>query len=196
MRVGICIKGKKETARRRDRVPWLAGFLIASWVFWGPSVQAEVLYEKNGVQLRGTARIITYDCTAISPWSGRRATRKRTTKRSKATTASPSMSGSWIIRAHNRTGKALSYLRADFEIESEDPPCTKLWIQALQLDPCILRLELPVDLGLPLVPIPLVNPSPDLTLHPGQAWNPAVRKRTTRGPGIVRTARSIRFLQC
>ena len=46
------------------------------------------------------------------------------------------------------------------------PLHVKLWVLALQLDPCILRLELPVDLGLPLVPIH--NPSPELTSHPGQ----------------------------
>ena len=51
----------KGTPRNRGKVLGLAGLWVVSWVFWGPSARAEILHDEEGVQLRGTARIVTPD---------------------------------------------------------------------------------------------------------------------------------------
>ena len=64
MQVEINSNGEKGTARKRAGVPRTAGLLMASWAILGSSAHAEVLYEKDGIQLLGTARIIT--CNAAT----------------------------------------------------------------------------------------------------------------------------------
>ena len=122
MRVEICTNGKKGTARRRDGVRWLAGLLMASWVYWGPMAQGEVLYEKEGVQLRGTARIVAYNAATCHVLED-----SHTEARYEQIKANDGQSlHVWQLdfSVYNGSGKGLSYLRADFDIESEHPPCT------------------------------------------------------------------------
>ena len=118
----LCSNGTKGTARKRERVLLSTGLLMASWVFAGPLARAEVLYQKDGVQLRGTARIITYDAAVC------RVREENHTEAEyeaiKGNDGQPLHVWQLDYSAHNGTGKALSYLRADFEIESEHPPCT------------------------------------------------------------------------
>ncbi len=59
MQVEINSNAEMGTARKRAGVPRTAGLLMASWAILGSSAHAEVLYEKDGIQLWGTARIIT-----------------------------------------------------------------------------------------------------------------------------------------
>ena len=122
MATGICSNGTKGTARERERFLLFTGLLMASWVFAGPLARAEVLYQKDGVQLRGTARIITYNAAVC------RVREENHTEAEyeaiKGNDGQPLHVWQLDYSAHNGTGKALSYLRADFEIESEHPPCT------------------------------------------------------------------------
>ncbi len=122
MATGICSNGTKGTARKRERVLLSTGLLMASWAFAGPLARAEILYEKDGVQLRGTARIITYNAAVC------RVREENHTEAEyeaiKGNDGQPLHVWQLDYSAHNGTGKALSYLRADFEIESEHPPCT------------------------------------------------------------------------
>ena len=122
MRVEISSNGKKETARKRDGVPWLAGLLMASWVLWGSMVQGEVLYEREGIQLRGTARIITYNA-AVCHVSEANYTAERY-EELKSNEGQPLHVWQLDFSVYNGSGRSLSYLRADFEMEATPPPCT------------------------------------------------------------------------
>ena len=112
----------KGTPRERVKMRWLTGFWLVSWAIWGPSVQAEVLYEKDDVQLRGTARIVTPDAATCHVLEESHTEARY--EEIKGKDGQPLHVWELEYSAHNQTGKALSYLRADFEIESAYPPCT------------------------------------------------------------------------
>ena len=119
MRVGICSNENEGTARKRNGVSRLAGLWMTSWVFLAPMVQGEVLYEEEGIQLRGTARIIAYNAATCNVLE-----EKEHYERLKANDGQPLHVWQVDFSVYNGSGKGLSYLRADFDIESEDPPCT------------------------------------------------------------------------
>ena len=112
----------KGPPRERVKMRWLTGFWLVSWAIWGPSVQAEVLYEKDGVQLRGTARIVARNAATCHVLEESHTEARY--EELKGNDGQPLHVWQLEYSAHNQTGKALSYLRADFVIESAYPPCT------------------------------------------------------------------------
>ena len=84
--------------------------------------QAETLYDREGIQLQGTARIVTYEagvCRVLEESETKAAYEK-----TKANHGQPLHVWQLNFSAYNGTGKALSFLAAHFKIESEWPPCT------------------------------------------------------------------------
>ena len=122
MSVEIRSHATKGSPRERGKVLWLTGFWLVSVAIWGPSVQAEVLYEKDGVQLRGTARIVTENAATCQVLEESHT--EASYEELKANDGQPLHVWRLDYSVHNGTGKTLSYLRADFDIESEYPPCT------------------------------------------------------------------------
>ena len=112
----------KGPPRERVKMRWLTGFWLVSWAIWGPSVQAEVLYEKDGVQLRGTARIVARNAATCHVLEESHTEARY--EELKGNDGQPLHVWQLEYSAHNQTGKTLSYLRADFVIESAYPPCT------------------------------------------------------------------------
>ena len=92
------------------------------WVFWAlgsPLSWAEILYDEEGIQLHGTARIVTRNAATCNVLE-----EKEHYERLKANDGQPLHVWRLDYSVHNRTGKTLSYLRASFDIKSNWPPCT------------------------------------------------------------------------
>ena len=119
MRAEIRSNETKEKSPKRVKRHWIAGLWVVTWVIGGLSTQAEILYDKEGIQLHGTARIVTYNAATCHVLE-----EKQHYEELKANDGQPLHVWRLDYSVHNRTGKALSYLRADFDIESEWPPCT------------------------------------------------------------------------
>ena len=88
---------------------WLTGFWLVSWAIWGPSVQAEVLYEKDGVQLRGTARLVTENAATCHVLEEKYS--EAAYEELKANDGQPLHVWELDYSVHNRTGKALHRVR-------------------------------------------------------------------------------------
>ena len=119
---GIRSNVAKGTARMRGNVPLFAGLLVGSWILWGSSLQAEILYDRDGIQLQGTARIITYNAATCHVL--KESLPESRYEELKAHDGQPLHVWQLDFSAYNGTGKGLSYLRADFDVESEYPPCS------------------------------------------------------------------------
>ena len=119
---GILSNVAKGTARMRGTVPLFAGLLVGSWVFGGSSLQAEILYDRYGIQLLGTARIITYNAATCHVL--KESLPESRYEELKAHDGQPLHV--WQLDYAVRYGpeRGLSYLRADFDVESEYPPCS------------------------------------------------------------------------
>ena len=83
---------------------------------------AEVLYDREGIQLQGTARIASQNAATCNVLEEKYSPEEY--EKLKANQGQPLHVWQLDISAHNRTGKALDFLRADFTIESPCPPCT------------------------------------------------------------------------
>ena len=119
---GIRSNVAKGTARMRGNVPLFTGLLVGSWILWGSSLQAEILYDRDGIQLQGTARIITYNAATCHVL--KESLPESRYEELKAHDGQPLHVWQLDYSAYNGTGKGLSYLRADFDVESEYPPCS------------------------------------------------------------------------
>ena len=119
---GIRSNVAKGTARMRENMPLFAGLLVGSWILWGSSLQAEILYDRDGIQLQGTARIITYNAATCHVL--KESLPESRYEELKGHDGQPLHVWQLDYSAYNGTGKGLSYLRADFDVESEYPPCS------------------------------------------------------------------------
>ena len=121
MRAEILSSGTKGRARQSGIVLGWLGLVVVLGVFSVSRPARRFSMTRTASGCGGKRGSSPPTRPPVTSW--RKATRKRATKNSRPTTANRCMSGSWII-PHNRTGRALWYLRAEFDIESEYPPCT------------------------------------------------------------------------
>ena len=87
------------------------------------AASAEILYDRDGIQLRGTAQIISrYAATCHVLEEKHSPLEFRQIKDNHGQSLHI-----WQldISAHNNTGNRLSFLKAEFDIESPSPPCTE-----------------------------------------------------------------------
>ena len=119
---GIRSNVAKGTARMRGNGPLFAGLLVGSWILWGSSLQAEILYDRDGIQLQGTARIIIYNAATCHVL--KESLPESRYQELKAHDGQPLHVWQLDYSAYNGTGRGLSYLRANFDVESEYPPCS------------------------------------------------------------------------
>ena len=96
----------------------LCGFLA----LLGSPSWAEVLYDREGIQLQGSARIVSQNAATCHVLEEKHSPEEY--RKIKANQGQPLHVWQLDISAHNQTGKALDFLRADFTIESPWPPCT------------------------------------------------------------------------
>ena len=88
----------------------------------GIAAHAETLYDREGIQLQGTARVVTYEASICRVLEERHSETEY--EEMQANHGRPLHVWQLDFSAYNGTGKTLSYLKAGFEIESEWPPCT------------------------------------------------------------------------
>ena len=90
----------------------------------GLVARAEMLYNREGIQLQGTTRIVTYKagvCNVLEDLHS-----EKVYEQMKTNHGQPLHVWQLDFSAYNGTGKSLSHLRAGFEIESEWP-AGELW---------------------------------------------------------------------
>ena len=88
----------------------------------GSPASAEVLYDRKGIQLQGSARIVSRNAATCNVLEEKYSPEEY--KKLQANQGQPLHVWQLDISAHNNTGKPLDFLRADFDIESPWPPCT------------------------------------------------------------------------
>ena len=89
-----------------------------------PSAAAEVLYDREGIQLEGSASIVSRNAATCQVLEEKYSPEEY--RKIRANQGRPLHVWQLDISAHNQTGKPLDFLRADFTIESPWPPCTNL----------------------------------------------------------------------
>ena len=94
---------------------WALG-VLAPWA------EAEILYDREGIQLQGTARIASRNAATCNVLEEKYSAEEY--ERLKANQGQPVHVWQLDISAHNNTGKPLDFLSAHFNIESPWPPCT------------------------------------------------------------------------
>ena len=119
---GICSHGTNDQVRNNAAVLFWAALFGAGCVFCATSARAEILYDRDGIQLQGTARIITYNAATCHVL--KESLPESRYEELKAHDGQPLHVWQLDYSAYNGTGKGLSYLRADFDVESEYPPCS------------------------------------------------------------------------
>ena len=87
-----------------------------------PSASAEILYDKEGIQLQGTARIVSRNAATCNVLEENYSPQEY--ERLKANQGQPLHVWRIDFSAHNHTGKTLDFLTASFFIEAPNPPCT------------------------------------------------------------------------
>ena len=100
----------------------LSLFLCPALTLLVPAAPAEVLYDKEGIQLQGTARIVSRNAAICNVLEEKYSPEEY--EKLKANQGQPLHLWRLDYSAHNNTGKALDYLSAHFNIESPHPPCT------------------------------------------------------------------------
>ena len=88
----------------------------------GSPASAEILYDREGIQLQGTARIVSRNAATCNVLEEKYPPEEY--QKMKANQGQPLHVWQLDISAHNLTGKPLDFLSADFNIESPWPPCT------------------------------------------------------------------------
>ena len=88
----------------------------------GSPASAEILYDREGIQLQGTARIVSRNAATCNVLEEKYPPEEY--QKMKANQGQPLHVWQLDIFAHNLTGKPLDFLSADFNIESPWPPCT------------------------------------------------------------------------
>ena len=94
--------------------------LLLSLAGLAPSASSEVLYDREGIQLQGSARIASRNAATCNVLEENYSPEEY--EKLKANQGQPLHVWQLDISAHNRTGKALDFLRADFTIDSPWPP--------------------------------------------------------------------------
>ena len=109
----------KATTRKRGDVLSFTGSLVVSWVFGCGWAHAEILYDKDGIQLRGTAQLVQSGggtCNVLE--SDTRFEEKQ------ANHGAPMDIWRLDFSVHNGSRRWLDHLIARFQIASEWPECT------------------------------------------------------------------------
>ena len=83
---------------------------------------AEVLYDREGIQLQGAARIVCRNAATCNVLEEKYSSEEY--EKLKANQGRPLHVWQLDMSVHNQTGKPLDFLSADFNIESPWPPCT------------------------------------------------------------------------
>ena len=98
--------------------------LLLGWFLslLAPSTSAEILYDREGIQLQGSARIVSLNAATCNVLEEKYSTEEY--EKLKGNQDQPLHVWQLDFSAHNNTDKPLDFLRADFEIESATPPCT------------------------------------------------------------------------
>ena len=119
------MKKSQPLAAKPARSRWAAAVKITlHCALWAAllavgTAQAQTLYDRDGIQLQGTARIVTYDagtCRVLKETETEAAYEAK-----KANHGQPLHVWQLDFSAYNGTGKAPSFLAAHFKIESEWP---------------------------------------------------------------------------
>ena len=87
-----------------------------------PSARSEILYDKDGIQLEGKVSVSTRNAATCNVLEEKYTPEEY--ERLKANQDRPLHVWRLDLSVHNNSGKAVAFLRADFEIDSPDPPCT------------------------------------------------------------------------
>ena len=87
-----------------------------------PVASAEVLYDKEGIQLQGSARIVSRNAASCNVLEEKYSAEEY--EELKGNQGQPLHVWRLDFSAHNNTGKALDFLTASFFIEAPEPPCT------------------------------------------------------------------------
>ena len=88
----------------------------------GSPASAEILYDREGIQVHGTARIVSRNAATCNVLEEKYSPEEY--QKMKANQGQPLHVWQLDISAHNLTGKPLDFLSATFNIESPWPPCT------------------------------------------------------------------------
>ena len=100
----------------------LSPFLCPALTLLVPAAPAEVLYDKEGIQLQGSARIVSRNAAICNVLEEKYSPEEY--EKLKANQGQAIHIWRLDYSAHNNTGKALDYLTASFFIEAPHPPCT------------------------------------------------------------------------
>ena len=87
-----------------------------------PVASAEVLYDREGIQLQGSARIVSRNAASCNVLEEKYSPEEY--EELKGNQGRPIHVWRLDFSAHNNTGKALDFLTASFFIEAPEPPCT------------------------------------------------------------------------
>ena len=87
-----------------------------------PSARAEILYDKEGVQLQGTARIASRNAATCNVLEEKYSPEEY--EKLKANQDRPLHVWQLDFSAHNNTGRTLDFLQANFDIQAPQAPCT------------------------------------------------------------------------
>ena len=100
----------------------LALLLCGVLALVGSPASAEILHDRNGVQLQGTARIFFRNAATCKVLE--ESLPPEQYEKIKANHGQPIHLWQLDYSAHNNTGKPLDFLTAAFDIDSPQPPCT------------------------------------------------------------------------
>ena len=109
---------------------WTA-LLVVSVVSRVPSVQAEIFYNQDGIQLQGSIRTLAYNAYSCNVIEEKHSAEKY--EKIKAHQGQPLHLWQVDYSVYNGSGKTLSYLRAQLDLESSWPPCDN-WDPSPDLD--------------------------------------------------------------
>ena len=87
-----------------------------------PSAMAEILYDKEGIQLQGSARIVSRNAATCNVLEEKYSPEEY--EELKGNQDQPLHVWRLDFSAHNNTGKTLDFLQANFDIQATQSPCT------------------------------------------------------------------------
>ena len=119
MRAAIRRRETKGKPSKRVKRSWLAGFWVVTCALGGLSTHAEILYDKDGIQLRGTAQLVQSGGGTCNVLESDTSFEKR-----QANHGAPMDIWRLDFSVHNGSSRWLDHLIARFQIASEWPECT------------------------------------------------------------------------
>ena len=87
-----------------------------------PSASAEILYDREGIRLRGSARIVSRNAATCNVLEEKYSPEEY--EELKANQGRPLHVWQLDFSAHNNTGRTLDFLQANFDIQAPQAPCT------------------------------------------------------------------------